>query len=170
MTINRKSKYDKEDLVQQVNNLLALDQSSKVSGYAVFRDNSLLTYGVIDLKDKNLGIRLNKLRDAISKLIDEYEIDRILIEDIQHQKNVTGNVVTFKTLAEVIGVLEELFTEKKKLYFLVPSATWRSDLKFKSKTRKEQKVEAQTYVFNKYGVEASEDECDAICIGTYGLN
>ena len=170
MITSKKNKHDKEGSVQQVSNLLALDQSSKVSGYAVFRDNSLLAHGVIELKDRNLGIRLKKLRDIVSELIDKYEIDRILIEDIQHQKNVTGSVVTFKVLAEVIGVLEELFTEKKIQYFLVPSVTWRSDLKFKSKVRKDQKAEAQSYVLTHYGIEATEDECDAICIGAYGLS
>jgi len=38
--------------------LLALDQSSHISGYAVFIDGKLKTYGKIDLKDSDVGIRL----------------------------------------------------------------------------------------------------------------
>ena len=38
--------------------LLSLDQSSKVTGYAVFIDGELKTYGKIDLKDSDVGIRL----------------------------------------------------------------------------------------------------------------
>jgi len=62
--------------------LLALDQSSRITGYAVFIDDKLETYGKIDLKDDDIGIRLNSLRDQIALLIMNYGIDEVAFEDI----------------------------------------------------------------------------------------
>ena len=41
----------------------------------------------------------------------EYNIDEVIFEDIQLQDNIGNNVATFKTLAEVMGVIIELLTE-----------------------------------------------------------
>ena len=78
-----------------------------------------------------------------------------------------SNVTTYKALAEVIGVLTELAAERKLPYELVYSSTWKSELKIKGRTRPEQKRNAQVYVFENFGVNVSQDESDAICIGSY---
>jgi Holliday junction resolvasome RuvABC endonuclease subunit len=62
--------------------LLALDQSSKITGYAVFDDNTLVIYGKIDAGEADLPARLTKLRNAVKSLIDEYGIDLVALEDI----------------------------------------------------------------------------------------
>ena len=90
--------------------LLALDQSSKITGVAIFENGLLQKYSKIDL-DGELPYRLMKLRETILKIIKEENITEIAIEDIQMQSNVVNNVETFRTLAEVRGVLEELFQE-----------------------------------------------------------
>lgn len=53
------------------------------------------------------------------------------MEDIQLQ----ANVLTFKTLAEVLGVLYELFTELKIPHSAVLSTVWKSSLGIKGKDR-----------------------------------
>nr|DAM21779.1 MAG TPA: endonuclease [Caudoviricetes sp.] len=42
--------------------LLALDQASKVTGWAIFEDGKLKSYGKISLDDPNTDIRLVQLR------------------------------------------------------------------------------------------------------------
>ena len=50
-------------------NLLALDQASIITGYAIFQDGKLAHYGKIELKDEEIGPRLVDLRNKIIDLI-----------------------------------------------------------------------------------------------------
>lgn len=150
--------------------LLALDQSSKTSGYAVFYDNELKHYGHFTFEDDDIGDRLYKIRKKVNELIEKYEINEVAFEDIQLQNNVGNNVKTFKILAEVFGVIYELLTELKLPHQEILASTWKSTLKVKGRTRPEQKRNAQQYVNNKYQIKATQDECDAICIGCHVLS
>ena len=55
--------------------------------------------------------RLYYIRKKVRQLIEENDIDTVVLEDIQMQGNVVNNVQTFKTLAEVFGVISELLVE-----------------------------------------------------------
>ena len=147
--------------------LLALDQASRVSGYAVFENSKLITYGKIELEDEDVGLRLVVLRNKIKELIDNYNIDYVAFEDIQMQASVGSNVKTFKVLANVFGVILELLAEMNMKYSIVSSNSWKSTLKIKGRKRQEQKQNAQKYVEETYGVKATQDESDAICIGAH---
>ena len=87
--------------------LLALDQASRVSGWAFFEDEKLIDYGKIELKEDEVGPRLVTLKKEIANLIDKYKVDIVAFEDIQMQSSIGSNVVTFKVLAEVYGVIHE---------------------------------------------------------------
>lgn len=149
--------------------LLALDQASRTSGYAVFDNDELITYGTFTYDDEDIGIRLHKIRNKVESLIDLHSIDYVVFEDIQLQGNVANNVQTFKTLAEVFGVIYELVTELEIKHEAVLSSSWKSTLGIKGRTRPDQKKNAQTYVINTYGVKPSQDASDAICIGAHAL-
>lgn len=148
--------------------ILALDQSSRLNGYSIFDGEKLIKYGKISLNDQDLGLRLVKLRKEIKELIQEYKIEKVYFEDIQMQNNVVNNVGTFKALAEVFGVVEELLAEIGISHETIPSVTWKSKLGIKGRTRPEQKKAAQEYVLSTFGVKATQDEVDAICIGACG--
>ena len=149
------------------NILLALDQSSQTSGYSVFTDGKLTDYGKFTFTDSDVGARLTKIRNKVIELIAQYEISEVAFEDIQLQNTVGNNVVTFKTLAEVYGVIHQLLDEKKIPYQIVPSVTWKSTLGIKGKNRQEQKKNAQLWVISTYNEKPTQDECDAICIGEH---
>jgi Holliday junction resolvasome RuvABC endonuclease subunit len=151
-----------------MSNLLALDQASVTSGYAVFKDGVLVDYGKFTFDD-DIGDRLVKIRNKVLALIKSHDINEVAFEDIQMQSNVMNNVQTFKVLSEVFGVIQELITELGIKYTVVPSATWKSTLNIKGRTRPEQKRNAQAYVLETYNVKAIQDVCDAICIGTHVL-
>ena len=158
-----------EDLVQLVSKLLALDQSSKITGVAIFENGKLQKYSKIDI-DGEVPYRLMKLREAVSRIIEEEGITEVAIEDIQLQNNVVNNVETYRTLAEVRGVLEELFQELKIPCSIVLAGTWKSKLGIRGACRADQKRAAQEYIVNKYGIKPIQDICDAICIGDYISN
>lgn len=147
--------------------LLALDQSSRITGYAIFVDENLIAHGSINLTEEDVGQRLVLIRKEVTKLIHKYDINEIAFEDIQMQASVGNNVQTFKILAEVFGVILMLCTELKINYTIVSSNTWKSTLKIKGKKRSEQKQDAQRYVLENYGIKAIQDTVDAICIGAH---
>lgn len=149
--------------------ILALDQASRTTGWAVFDDNTLLEYGKFTVSEDDIGERLYSIKDHVQKLISKYKINEIVFEDIQLQNNVINNVQTFKVLAEVFGILEELFTELKIPHSAVLASSWKSTLGIKGKTRPEQKKNAQLYVEQTYKAKATQDESDAICIGSHYL-
>ena len=152
-----------------MSNLLALDQASVTSGYAVFKNGNLVDYGKFTFNDGVIAERLVKIRAKVIELIEEHDIDEVAFEDIQMQGNVTNNVQTFKVLSEVFGVVSEVLQEKKMKYTVVMSGTWKSTLGIKGRTRPEQKRNAQEYVLQTYNVKAIQDVCDAICIGAHVL-
>lgn len=149
--------------------VLTLDQSSRVTGWAVFVDSNLEVFGKFDASvvGKEHGERLVYIRSKITDLIKKYNIDQVVFEEIQLQNTVGNNVVTFKTLAYVQAVIIELLYDLSIPYTIVASTSWKSTLGIKGKAREEQKRNAQQWVVNTYAVKPTQDECDAICIGAH---
>ena len=144
--------------------LLALDQSSRISGWAIFEDKQLINSGTFTLKSDDIGERLVAYRKQVEKLICDNDIDEVAFEDIQMQGQV-NNVQTFKILAEIFGVTQEYLAEQGHSYHIVSSNTWKSKLQIKGRTRPEQKKACQAWVLEHYGKKVSQDESDAIAIG-----
>ena len=151
------------------NKILALDQASYTTGWSVFENGQLKQFGKFTLDEDNLGNRLNHFKNHIQKLISDYEINKVYFEDIQLQQGVSNNVRTYKVLAEIIGVLELLLTELNIPYEIVIASVWKSMVGVKGSNRAAQKKAAQTLVTEKFGVKATQDESDAICIGLYSI-
>lgn len=147
--------------------ILSLDQSSKITGWSVFEDDKLIKFGKFNFDSPDVGQRLVKIRNKVKELINEYQPEYVVFEDIQQQNNVANNVQTFKILAEVYGVISELLSRLNIPYSTVISTSWKSTLGIKGRTRPEQKRNAQEHVVNKYGVKPTQDECDAICIAEH---
>ena len=130
-------------------NLLALDQATRTTGYAVFKNQQLYKVGTFTFAD-----------------------NEIAFEDIQLQENretKVANVDTFQKLAEVFGVLEELCTEIDMPYQIISASSWKSLCGIKGRDRAAQKKNAQLYIQDKYNIKVAQDACDAICIGEYGV-
>lgn len=149
-----------------LNNILALDQASRTSGYAIFQEDKLIASGTFTYDDDNFSLRLVKIRNKVISLIEQYNINQILLEDIQLQGQ-TNNVETYRKLAEVRGVLSELACEMKIPHEIIHSQTWKSTLGIKGRDRATQKRNAQAYVAQTYDKKVSQDESDAICLGAH---
>lgn len=145
--------------------LLALDQASRTTGWAIFDDEELVDSGTFTLKSDDIGERLVDYKKHVEKLICDNDIEEVAFEDIQMQNQI-NNVQTFKVLAEIFGVTQEYLVEQGHSYHVVSSNTWKSQLNIKGKQRAEQKKNAQVYVLEHYNKKVSQDESDAICIGS----
>jgi Holliday junction resolvasome RuvABC endonuclease subunit len=125
-----------------MSNLLALDQSSHTTGYTVLRNGTIIAVDHFECIGSDLGDRLVQLRKNIEALIEKYNIDEVVFEDIQLQ-DVNGNketgIKTFKILAEAFGVVEELLTEKKIEHSAVLPIKWKAHFKIAGKGRAQEK-------------------------------
>lgn len=146
--------------------LLALDQSLKVSGWAVFdtKGCKLVDSGVFKVSpDKAMYLRLGDIWSNINELHNRYEFDSLYIEDIQLQ---AGNALTYKHLAYVQAtiLLWAYFNDVKCEVFA--ASHWRKLCGGSfGRKREEQKQHAVDFVRERFGKEVSNDEADAICIG-----
>lgn len=144
--------------------LLALDQATYTTGYSIFDDNgNIEKISHFTCHEADLGDRLVHFRQVILNLIKQYNIDEVAFEDIQLQ----DNVITFKMLAEVFGVLHELLNEIEIDYTIVPPNVWKATFKIAGKGRPVEKKMAQQYILNNYQIKCTEDEADSACLGLH---
>lgn len=150
--------------------LLALDQASHTTGYAIFQDGTPIVISHFEAQGEDLGKRLEQIRNKIIELVQQYNIDTVAFEDIQLQ-DVKGNkevgIKTFKMLAEVFGVVHELVNELDVDYYIIPPIVWKATFKIAGKGRTAEKKMAQRWVIDNYGLRCTEDEADAACLGTH---
>ncbi len=149
--------------------LLALDQSSQVTGYTILDNGKIITVSHFECTG-DLGDRLVKFRNKVINLIKEYNIDEVVFEDIQLQ-DVNGSketgIKTFKVLAEVFGIMHELCCEIKMPYTAILPIKWKAHFKIAGKGRTQEKKMAQEYTLKNYGIQCTEDEADSLCIALY---
>lgn len=167
--VERKSKIISGDVPKKsdgVRRTLALDQSTHISGYSVFDDNKLVAFGKYNADGASGKGRILDVCKWLEFMVDLYKPDFVGIEDIQYNTR-TGGHNTFKLLGQLMGAifvtLEKLDIDNDSV--LIP--TWRKSANVTGSNRQEQKKSAQRVVKGKYGLEVSEDEADAICIGIH---
>lgn len=154
--------------------ILALDQSSNLTGYSVYKDGKILSYGVLSLKDITktshgetaYDEKVENVKQFLIRCIDFFKPDIIAIEDIQRQ----SNVKTFKDLAYLQGVIKNHLYVNKIPFLVLSPSMWRGELKIKGRKRVDVKKNAQLYVKDNFGIESTEDEADAICISVATYN
>lgn len=76
-------------------NILALDLSSKSTGIAIGNEDKLIHYECVTSSKKNIVERIYIMRDKVSELLKEYEIDRVVIEEVRTDYQ---NAHTYKVL------------------------------------------------------------------------
>lgn len=149
---------------------IAFDQATVVTGYSIYKDKELVTFGKFSAGGDDFE-RYNEQKENVLSLI-KYTVKKfpdakikITFEDIQLQANTT----TFKQLAQLQGVLvcavKENFPDSD--VNLVYASEWKSFAKVKGKKRAEQKRAAQEKVKELFGAKATQDEADALLIGYF---
>lgn len=145
--------------------ILAIDQATHISGYAVFNNKNLIDYGTFEATGENDIERAVQVKQWLVSMIDQFQVDFVGLEGIQYQKEV--GVTTFETLARLQGILAATCVEERVSYKIVPTNTWRNHCGVKGKTRPDRKRSMQLLAQEWYGLRPSEDEADAFGIGKY---
>lgn len=139
--------------------LIAFDQSTTSTGWCLMdqQTSTILDHGVI----KPEGTTNERIRKIIKKcmyLCESNQVTFVFIEGIQIQKNPR----TYEILAKLQGTLEICLEERNYIVNVVKAPEWRKRVGIKSKKRIELKAEAINMVKEIYGIEPTEDECEAI--------
>ena len=144
--------------------ILAFDQSSKLSGYSLFIDNQYSCSGVIDKHSiTDPDVRIGEMGVAICKKINEFKPDSVVIEGVQAQAGVSTVILLSRLQGFILGWC---YVHHIDVHIIGPSQ-WRSELHIKQGAgvkRAELKAQSIQYVKDTYGIDATEDECEAICI------
>lgn len=150
---------------------LALDQASRVTGWAIYDNKNLVTSGHFSIPaNKSMQQRLLSFINHLDELINKYNVEKIYYEGIQYQ----SNIETYKKLAYIQAMIIYNTTIHNLPTLELAPSHWRSILKDKhgikfGRSRAEQKQKAQEFVKEYFNIETTEDEADAICLGYAGI-
>ena len=153
--------------------ILALDLSTKSSGYAIFEDSDLISYGCLTASSTDAIERIQKIIFNLEdKILNKYDIKEIIIEEVHPEKENTNqkNMRTHKVLMWLQAALEFLIHDKYSnisINYIFPSE-WRKicGIRTGREIRREAlKKEDIKFVKEKYNIEMNDDEADATCIG-----
>ena len=143
--------------------IVAIDQATNVAGIAVFEDGELIYAGQRTFYG-DLGTRYKDFASFLVKeVISGWEPDELVFEDIQYQ----NNVVTFKTLAGLLGICTLLSETAGVKYTIIFNKVWQSSFYIKGKDRHAQKKNAIAKVQEYFNLSVNDDIADAILLGYY---
>jgi Holliday junction resolvasome RuvABC endonuclease subunit len=144
--------------------ILSFDQSTRLSGFALFDGFEYVDSGIIDLhKITDTSERTRQMGIAICNKIKECAPDVIIIEEVQQQNNAD----TLKKLARLQGIAIGFAAAHDIQLHIVEPTKWRKALNYKqgkAVKREELKQQSIDYVQQHFGFNFSEDRCEAICI------
>lgn len=151
--------------------VLAFDQGTSVSGYAMFDGTDLVKHGVLSANKKDeYWIRLQWMRNKIERMIKEYQPDYVVIEGIAGQRDLQALIKLGQLQGVIMGAS---FSNNIPVDILLP-VHWRRLNGFKQgggTKRAELKQQAFDMVQNCYRLSPppTEDEAEAIAIGVAWL-
>lgn len=148
-----------------MSNILALDLSTKASGWAVRTPEIELESGVITSASQSIEKRITIMRDAVIKLVEKYDIDTVVVEEV-HAEYTHNSQVNQKLnwLQGCIRVALWEYNGKIKIETLLPNS-WRSKIGIhtgRGITRAELKAADIQYAYDKYGIKCGDDQADSI--------
>lgn len=148
--------------------ILALDQAKK-TGVAIFNDSELIYHDLIQSKFENYEDVIIDISNKVSRLINKYQPNIVLLEDVQSMQNQK----TYKDLCMLLGCLVSTCHSKNIPYEIISCNTWRKILKNnlpyhgKKKQRAEWKQAAQDFVKQRFNLNLNNDTAEAICMALY---
>lgn len=149
--------------------ILAIDASTKSTGYAVFDRGKLITYGCLTASSNDLINRIKKIILELTEVFNNYKIDTIVLEEVRPEDGMQ-NIKTHRALMWLQGAIAMLAHEIDKtieIEYMYPSQ-WRKHCGIgtgrgiKRDVVKQRDIE---FVKKTYGLDVNDDIADAIGIG-----
>lgn len=147
--------------------ILALDPSSKSTGYAVFTNEKLVDYGCITAGSANLFNRIDRMIEELEKIIQKYDFTHVYIEDV-YPEDVRNNIQVYKALTYLQGFILHLLNKYDLKHTFFTSAEWRKKCGIHTGPgvkRESLKPLDIKFVQDQFGIKVNDDVADAISIG-----
>lgn len=152
--------------------ILAIDASTKSTGYAIFNDSKeLIDYNCITASSTDLIKRIYKMGSELKEVILKYQPETIILEEVYPESGGhMQNIKTHKALMFLQAHLNFLVHDSyptAKIEYIYPSQ-WRSKCGIKTGQgvkRTSLKEEDIAFVKTQYNIVVNDDIADAICIG-----
>ena len=155
-------------------NILALDASTKNTGFAIYKHNKLQQYDCIPATSNDLFNRISVMVEKIKNiLIENPDIDHIVMEQVRQEGFI--NIKTYKALMYLQGCIGMMLYKNFKhiqLEFLYPSS-WRKVCGIKQGRgvqRTTQKQNDINWVKENFSITVNDDIADAIGLGYAYIN
>lgn len=148
--------------------ILAIDASTKSSGWSVFKDEQLVDYGCIQSASTDLIKRIYIMKNGLEEVLNKYKIDKIVLEEVRPEQGLQ-NLKTHKALLYLQAAIAFLVYEKfnkVKIEYVYPSE-WRKVCGIKTGRgvrRDALKPLDIAFVKEKFGIQVNDDIADAIGI------
>lgn len=153
--------------------VLALDQATHATGWAIFDGEQLVRYGTFNTEIRDETARINAIKNWMLSMINNWNPDCVAIEGIQYQDESSGqkvSVTVFQGLARLQGVLMDACYSLKVDHVVCPTNTWRNHCGVKGRYRADKKRSMQLIAKKEYDITVTDDESDAIGIGKYAAH
>lgn len=147
--------------------VLALDPSTKITGFAVYKDQELVDHGYINAGSIDVFNRIHKMITGIEEILSKYTIDKAIIEEVLPE-DVRNNNKTFKALIYLQAFIVDCLHEHKIEYSFYTASEWRKRCGIhtgRGIKRESLKPQDIKFVQSQFGIKTNDDEADAICIG-----
>lgn len=151
--------------------ILALDASTKKTGWAIKAEDGTIKYGLITASNKDARDRILIMRDAISTIVSTNDITKIVLEEVRpdNMNGRTGQVLKWLQAVIVLDVFENC-SKDIEVELIYPSS-WRKVLGIQKYgvRREEYKRKDVEYANKAYNLTLGyeqDDEADALCILT----
>lgn len=144
--------------------VVGIDASTNKTGVSLFIDGEYSGHMLIDLhKIKDSNIRVPKMMKEIKGVLDYYEPDIIVMEECL----LKTNIATVKLLSYLAGAIISWAADNQvEFRFQLPSE-WRKRVEIVQGTktpRDKLKQEAIDMVKEKFGIDVTDDEAEAVLI------
>lgn len=145
---------------------LGIDTSVIAMPFSVFDNKKLIDFGVYTTEGSFFEEKLNFQYNKIQELIEQYNIDVVILEDVFVGKNMYGA----KSTMQMLGALRMGAYHKGKTCFLVLASKWRKGI-IKTRQKVTVKEQAVNYVnenynlnleYNKNRTKTDDDMAEAI--------
>lgn len=148
--------------------VLALDISTKSTGYAVFDDGELVQSGCITATSASVLERIEKITKELEEKVDIDSIDKVIVED-PLPASCGHNMTVYKALTYAQGSIASMLHRHNKLKMeFFTSSEWRAKCGIhtgRGITRDILKQLDIDFVKENYNKTVNDDEADAIGIG-----
>jgi Holliday junction resolvasome RuvABC endonuclease subunit len=150
-----------------MNRFIAIDPSTTFTGWAVFQDEGLVAWGVIDTRKDAYADRFVKIVAGIALAYTQYRFQEIVVEDVKfawggsnRNRNIAGLQAVFRSLKDYATTSNFPFTAYNP-------ATWKNSVVGDSHASKATTKANICWRFPGLPRNLTEHEYDAVGIGVY---